>query len=119
MNLAIVTIANRGDLSNERLHLKVKADTGLGSYVALATVYSSPTTFTAMPKALFWFPAKPVKAGDNIVLYTKAGSAKSELQADGTTNHFFYWGKAAPLFNASEDCCVVLELNSWEASPFK
>jgi hypothetical protein len=119
MKLSLIRIANRGEISNERLHWKVIADTGLGNYVALATVYSSPTTFTAMPKSLFWFPSKPVKAGDNIVLYTKAGSAKSEPQADGTTNHFFFWGKATPLFAANEDCCVTLELNSWEASPLK
>jgi hypothetical protein len=119
MKLTIVNILNRGVQKDERLHLKATADANLNFFMVLATAYSSPTAIVTTPKHVFWFPSKPIKAGDTIILYSRPGVATETKNTDGTTSHFFFWGKGSAIWVKTGDCAVVLELNSWKTSPYQ
>jgi hypothetical protein len=119
MKLAIVRIADRSVPNKERLHLKALSDTNLSFFAVLATVYSSPTAISTLPRYVFWFKSKPVKAGDNIILCTAEGTPSEEKNADGTTTYFFYWGLKNTIWNKTGECAVIFEINSWQTSPYE
>lgn len=111
--LKINTIADRGDAANERVHLEVIRDCDLGSYIVMATVEVSPGRVYAGFRPAYWFTAKPVKTGDHIIVYTKAGKDSTEPRPDGHLNHFYYWGVVTPMF-AGLGRVVLGELNAWQ-----
>ena len=117
MRLRIVSIADRGIAQNERLHLSVLADTNLVNYVVLDTIKISSTAISTSPKHVFWLPSYPVKPGDNVVIYTRAGVQNNLRRRDGGADHFFFWGLDRAVWGDSNACAVVLELNDWATSP--
>ena len=119
MKLSIVNIADRGVTEQERLFLRVLNDTNLTYYVVLATSYNSATSISAGWKGAYWFDPRPVKSGDSVILYSKAGEAKNIKNKDGTTTHFLYWGAKTPLWNVTGKCAVVMEVSGWVTSPFE
>lgn len=119
MKIQIIQIADRGIPHKERLHLSVLAETNLHFFVVLKTSYEPTATgVLRIPTNTYWFGARPVKAGDQIVLYTSGGTDQSHLRSDGHTDHFLYWGAANTLWNSPPDCAVVLEIAEWATSPF-
>jgi len=118
MKLAIVRIADRGSL-DERLHLRVLADTNLSYYVVLNTTYLDPGRVDAGAKGAYWFAPTPVKAGDTVVLCSRSGAQGQTKNADGTTNYFFFWGFPQPVWNSTGKCVVVMEMNTWQTSPYE
>ncbi len=118
MKLQIVRIVDRGIANKERIQLTVLADTNLNYYVVFDTAYNTPNSISRFPKHVFWFPSLAVKAGDQVVLYTGFGQQKSE-PALGRTNHLFYWEQKNTLFNKTGDCAVLLEITSWQTSPYE
>ncbi len=118
MKLTIVNIVDRGR-PEERLHLTATADTNLSFYVVFATAYLSPTSIATTPKFVFWFTNKPVKAGDIIVIYSRAGVASERKNPDGTTSCFYYWGKPTSIWANTGDCAVLLELANWQTTPYQ
>lgn len=119
MKIEIVQIADRGKANMERLHLKVLADTDLLYYVIFDISYITPDSISNIPRHVFWFPPFPVKAGDQVILYTGFGNQKSEPFLIGKHNHFFYWGQNVTLWNKIGDCAVLLEVSSWQTSKYE
>lgn len=119
MKVEIVRIVDRGIANKERLHMKVLADTNLTYYAIFSTEYATPTSVSSRPKLAFWFADMPVKAGDQVVLYTGSGQQKSERNSSGFTNHFFYWGQQITLWNKRGDCAVLLEISSWQTTVYE
>jgi len=116
MKLEIVRITDRGVANQERLHLTVLADATLSYYVVLKSTLLGPESVKNSNLLSFWFPATPVKAGDQVILYTKNGTNSSEKSPSGYTNHFFYWGVPNTLWNSPDDCAVLIEANEWRTS---
>lgn len=116
MRLEIIKIVDRGVDTKELVWLKVLADTDLVNYIIFDTEYLEPNAISEVPKNTYWFQSKYVKAGDYIILYTGIGIPSESKNADGSTNHFLYWGNNATIWNKKTDCAVLFEINSWQTS---
>lgn len=113
MTMKISSFANAGDLSRERLVLRVVADIDIGAYAVLCSRVFKGEVPTAGRNTAYWFPDQQVKAGDRVVLYTKSGvDSKKPIEGHGTA-HFFYWGLTNPLWAASVNTAVLLRVATW------
>jgi hypothetical protein len=110
------SIGSRGDVHNERLLFEVTQDANLGYYVLIATRETSSGRVYAGSRAAYWFEAREVKAGDNVIVYTRAGQDTTQRGPDGRLNHFYYWGLTHPLFSDSSARVVIAELSTWETA---
>ena len=116
MNLRIVRIADRGVPNQERLHLKASSKTDLCFFVVFDTVRTAPDKVSVKPKNVHWFSSKVIDVGDSVVLYTGSGTPNETRNPDGSKNHFFYWGLSSTIWNASESCAILLEIQNWETT---
>jgi hypothetical protein len=114
MKVRIEKITENGDLSRERLVLRVLRDTDVGKFVIFQARFDEDGPTTGVDE-VFWFPDKPLHAGDLIVLYTKAGIQSEKIIAGGATTHFFYWGRSETLWDSPDHGAVVVEANDWAA----
>ena len=114
MNINIVRLVEPGIPNNERLCLRVISNDNLGKYVVYDTVELDTNVFYNKPKNTYWFPNIAVRAGDNIILYTKTGTNNSVLNTEGGTNYFFYWGLPNTIWNAANSGVALLQLESWQ-----
>lgn len=119
MKLQIMQIVDRGVPNKERLWVRVLADTNLHFYIVFDTVYLSPSGISSSQKHAFWFPSKSVKAGDNIILCTGSGVQSQAPNANGGTDHFFYWGLSNTIWNKIGDCAVLFEVNTWVTTKYE
>jgi hypothetical protein len=120
MKLEIVGILERGVSGKERLHLRALADTTLSFFVVFATEYT-PTRdgLNRFPTAVYWFPPKPVKAGDHVVLLTGMGADSERKNDDGTTSYFFYWNRPTAVWNQTGKCATLFEMSNWMTSRYE
>ena len=112
MKIQIIGIYDRGSLSNERLHLRALADLDLSFYAILDTFYTSDATIQNGTKNCYWFPAKSIKAGENVVLYTRSGSESREVKTDGIY-HFVFRGLTSAIYTKPINSSVVFEIMNW------
>ena len=119
VKVQIVHIHDRGVANNERIQLRVLAETNLSFYLVFTTFYTSAKAISNNPKNVYWFPSTYVKPGDQVVLYSGLGQNRSVRAPDGTTNHFFYWGQKNTLWNSYGDCAVLFEVESWQTTPLE
>jgi len=137
MSLQIVGIFDRGVANQERLYLRVLANTNLHFFVVLDTVYiptqpvlpflpppplappwGQPQQISRLPRHTYWFATREVKAGDHIILYTGPGAETQSRNADGTTNHFLRWGLRETIWNSPESCAVLMEISMWQTTAY-
>ena len=116
MNLNIVTIADRGIANQERLHIVALVDSDLSYYSVLLSIRNIMGRVSTGFRAAYWFGPRPVKAGDNIILYSGIGKDTSEVRADGGRNHFYYWGLKNTVWGPLTSCAVLLEVRNWQTS---
>jgi hypothetical protein len=116
MNLSIVDILHRGNPDKERLWIAVLAGDNLNYYAVFDTEYQDGG-IAAMPKRAYWFTDHPVRPGDRVYLYTKAGNDFVKPRADGSSSHFFYWGLRRPLWADEKNCAVLVNIRDWQTSP--
>lgn len=119
MKLKIVKILDRASPNQERLWLKVLQDTDMKFFIVFDTTYTAPNAISNIQRHAYWFPSKAVRAGDNVVLYTRKGSNSSQPNPDGTTNHFFYWDSDKTIWNNTGDCAVLFEVSDWVTSAYE
>ncbi|HEY2330040.1 MAG TPA: hypothetical protein VGI63_09545 [Verrucomicrobiae bacterium] len=112
MKIQIIGIYDRGNLSNERLHLRALADIDLTFYAILDTFYTGDASIQAGQKTCYWFASRKILAGENIVLYTRGGTESKEVKADGTY-HFVFRGLASALYTKPINSSVVFEIMNW------
>jgi hypothetical protein len=118
MKIKVLRIADKGVPDLERLHLSVLADANLVNYAVFDTVkLTNGTAIQSIPKHTYWFLSYPVKAGDDVVLYTRPGVQSKAVRGGGGTTHFFFWGMTHTLWDAPDACAVVLEVVDWATSP--
>ncbi|TDY16939.1 hypothetical protein B0G81_8084 [Paraburkholderia sp. BL6665CI2N2] len=113
MKAQIKSFADPGVLPKERVVISVTADHDIGKYLLLCSGKSKDGGPMAGKKDAFWFPDKPIKVGDRVVLYTKKGVRSEKKLDDGTTVHFFYWGLDAPLWNDDKNIAVLVQSAEW------
>jgi hypothetical protein len=115
MRIKITSIADRADLTKERIVMKVLSDTNIGDYAVFDAEYRHGTVTTGV-RDVFWFPDKDVSSGDIVVLYTKrAKQSEKILKASRKTAHFFYWGSTKPKWETERTVPVLMSISEWEA----
>jgi hypothetical protein len=115
MKLEILSFADAGDISKERLVLKARADIDVGEYAVLRSMTgASGSKPTSGRKAAYWFPDVEVKAGDLVILYTKTGTRSTKALESGSTAYYFYWKKDGPQWGDGEYGAVLLEVADWQ-----
>jgi len=119
MELKIISVGDKGDLQNERIGLQAIKDCEIKFYQLFRTEFLESGGFYNRSTAAFWFAPKNIKAGDKVVVYTRTGVDKSEVKADGTTVHFFYWGLNQAIFTDNKHGVVLAEMVNWEISKGK
>ncbi|MCX6995686.1 MAG: hypothetical protein NTV49_01030 [Kiritimatiellaeota bacterium] len=119
MKLKIVKIVDRASPDNERLWLKVLQDADMKFYVVFDTTYTGTNAISNLQRHAYWFPSKAVRAGDNVVLYTRKGTNSTQPNSDGTHSHFFYWDMDKTVWNNQGDCAVLFEVVDWTTSAYE
>lgn len=113
MNLEFSSIADAGNLNDERIALKATASFDLTRYAIFACGSTTDGKVAGgnIPSA-FWFWSKNVSPGDFIVVYSKNGQTSEKKNNDGTTSHFFYWGLSSPIWVPGRTP-VIVETSTW------
>lgn len=123
MKVTWVGIYDRGNLANERVHFRANVDIQLNYFVVLDTILLQQPAFLvegriqSANRNCYWFGQFEVKAGQNVVLYTRLGSQSTETRTDGQVYHFFFRGLPQPLYQLPLSCAVVMEINNWQTTP--
>ena len=116
MKVELVEIADRGVLDKERVRLRVLEDANMTNYAIFDSRYSSPSSIQNGQKACYWCPPTMVKAGANVVIYTRAGNPNTETAPDGTISHFMFRNQPSPLYSDPASCAVLFEILHWQTS---
>jgi hypothetical protein len=95
--------------------LRVTSAADIGEFLLLRSAADEGEVTTTITQ-VFWFPDRPVRSGDLVVLYTKSGAEKQRTNKNGSTSHFFYWGNPAPLWDKSEHVAVIAHLDEWNST---
>ena len=112
MRVQIRYVADPGDLSRERLVMRVLRGVDIGSFMLVRTGFEGDGVNTSVTNA-YWFPDKRLQAGDLVVVYSKAGGDTEKPLDDGHKAHFFYWGQKSPLWDDEEFAPVLLYAPQW------
>lgn len=112
MNIEISSFADAGDHEKERVVMKALSDLDIGWYALF-----SSNLWDGMPtsglETAYWFPDDHVKTGDLVVLYTKDGVSSKKERNDGSTAHFYYWGRRDSVWGSSEKTAVIVRIAEW------
>ena len=114
MKLAITDVKDAGDLSKERIVMKVVSATDIGRF-AIFEAGTQDNTITTGVVDIFWFPNAEVDSGDFVVLYTKSGSEKTKGISGGRNTHFFYWGADKAKWESRDVAPVLVYTSDWQA----
>lgn len=112
MRIAILSIADKGNLEKERLVLRVRATADVGDYILIQTGFQQDGV-TIDTHHTYWFPYKKVEAGDLLVIYTKEGRENQRALENGKNVHFFYWGLPEPIWATKDRAPVLLYAPVW------
>lgn len=112
MKLEISSFADVGDASKERLIIKALSDIDIGGYAVLCSNTSEKGVPTSGQKIAYWFPDGPIKSGDLVILYTKAGKTSVKNLSGQRIAHFYYLGLNSAIWN-KETVAVVLRIADW------
>ncbi|MEN2473586.1 hypothetical protein [Burkholderia sp. GS2Y] len=115
MKIALKSFADVGIEAKERIVMRVDSDHDIGKYVLLCTAKGSEGKPTWGKKEAYWFPDKPLKAGDQVVLYSKAGTRSEKKLDDGSTVHFFYWGLSGTRWGDGKNMAVLVQGEDWHS----
>lgn len=116
MKLMIKSYGDIGNLNDERIGMRVLEDCNLKFFAVYHTSVNEKG-FYNRPKHVFWFYPKDVKAGDEVVLYTRKG-ADNTIDKDDHQVHFIYWGLDQSIANKG-DCVVLSEIKDWMIEKFQ
>src|SRR5258706_12478213 len=99
MQLICRGIYDRGNFALEGIHFRALVDIDLRFYAVFDTKLIDTNRLFVGNRTCYWFASQPLKAGDNIVFYTRAGSPSVEKRSDGTIFNFVSTGLTQPLYS--------------------
>ena len=105
-------VSGRGDLSRERLVMRVRQDVDIGDFMLVRTGFEDDEVTTDVSNA-FWFPYKRLRGGDMVVVYSKRGTDKQKQLDDGHKAYFFYWHQDSSLWDDEHVAPVLLYAPQW------
>lgn len=112
MKVQIRSVEDRGDITHERLVLRVRRDVEIGDFMLLRTAFAEGHPTTRVENTL-WFPDMSMSAGDIVVVYSKSGSIKQKKISGDRTAHFFYWHQDSTLWDDDNFAPVLLYAPEW------
>jgi hypothetical protein len=107
-NIEIVSVADSGNLDNERVVLRARNACNLANYLVLDSTYVEGGGASELNRHVYWFPIWSVETGDYIILYSKRGRNRTFVDADGDKIHVFYWGLGRTVWNEDGDAITLL-----------
>ncbi|MBK7310349.1 MAG: hypothetical protein IPI93_06045 [Sphingobacteriaceae bacterium] len=114
MGLQILLSTDKVDLAKEYLALKALKNLNTSRYVVMDTTFDEEGDVANLGRHAYKFPAKEIKEGDFVVLYTRAKPNNWPLEKphdNGTiTTHYFYWERGATVWNQGGDRCTVMKI---------
>ena len=113
MKAVCVGIYDRGSIEKERVHFRVLDNIDLVFFAVYDTKSVGVDRVEAGHKSCFWFSSKQIKAGENIVLYTRVGNPSSENRAECSVFHFFFRSLVQPIYTNQETRAVLFEINNY------
>ena len=114
MEVRISSIADKGDLANERIGFNILKNCELKYYIVFKTKKTN-NGFANISSNSFWFLPNQVNEGDKVVLYTKSGNNSIKENENGSKTYFFYWGLDSPLFKNKNDRIVLINAKSYKS----
>ena len=119
MELEIHSVADKGDLENERLWVQVTADVlNLMYFAAADTTYPDDAKVSNELRHVYRFPPSwSTKKGDWICLYTKPGTNSKDTNDQNTTTHTFYWNLGRTIWNKGWDQAVLFKFTTRTTKP--
>ncbi|WP_343658864.1 hypothetical protein [Chryseobacterium sp.] len=116
MKLKIKKVIDFGTHDSERVWLEVTENCNLDRYVITDTTYVGEKISNKV-RHVHWFGPKPVKSGDEVILYTKKGKESTESINEGkNTRYFLFWGLDSYVWNNSGDAAILFEINTWKTT---
>ncbi|MEJ6399363.1 hypothetical protein [Yoonia sp. 208BN28-4] len=116
MKIELRSIIGAGNLSIERVTLRIVADLDIGDYMLAQSFMFDEQPSTNLQNC-FWFPFKEVSKGDLIVLYSKEGTQREKPLSTGANAHFFYLDLKQPIWDDSDMGAVIIETPDWVSKP--
>ncbi len=113
MKVQIQYVADKGNLSRERLVMRVRKEVDIGDFILIRTGFEDDEVTTEVSNA-FWFPYQQLRAGDLVVVYSKKGRSRIG-PIDGAKAYFFYWGQESPLWDNEDVAPVLLYAPEWNS----
>ncbi len=114
MKIEITNVIDNGTHDSERVVLSVLQDTDLKYYIIRDTTYTDDEHVSNKWQHVHKFGEQPVKAGDEVILYTKKG--KKEIKNHGNNNkqYTYYWGMDSSIWNNDGDAAVLYQIYKWK-----
>lgn len=109
MKLKILSVHGHGKFNEEYVLLNAMADCNLTDYILADTTYIAPQTISNKSRNMHWFLGLPLKAGENVIFYTRPG-VYSRTVNEGMTFHHVYWGLKAAVWNNTGDYAHLFEI---------
>lgn len=103
MELKILKLADKGDLQNERVILKVVSDCNLGWYIVMDNTYNDDGTLSNLWRHSCILPSVVAKEGDFVWLYTKKGNYNKRGNDSNTSTFEVFWGLDCSIWNKERD----------------
>lgn len=116
MKLKIFRIDNKGGPEDEAVWLEVLADCNLAGHLLADTTFDD-THRTNLVRHTYWFPDRPAKKGDRIVLYTKVGVNGSGQSTQGKPLHRLFWNLDQSVWNNEGDTATLIEIGASAVFP--
>ena len=110
--MQIQSVADSGDLSRERLVMRVRQDVDIGDFVLIRTGFEHDEVTTDASNVI-WFPYQRLRAGDLVVVYSKRGTDGWKQLDNGHRECRFYWHQDSPLWNDDHVAPVLLYAPQW------
>jgi hypothetical protein len=115
MIFEITEIANAGDIDQERVVIKALQAGDIGRFAVFRNRAGADSGMqSGNISNAYWFQDRNLKAGDLVVLYTKAGTRSEKASNAGSTSYFFYWGLKQAIWADRSFRAALVNTSTWQ-----
>lgn len=107
MEIEILAVYDKTDLSHERIVLLAKEDCNLWPYILFNTAPD-------FDRYSFIFPNSEINKGDTVTVYSKEGSQQTQKNPNSTKNHIFYWGMKNSIWKNPSDKVMLVKVTDYK-----
>ena len=102
MDISVIEVLDRMDITHERIVLLVNEDCNLWPYI----LFNNETESDAK-RFSFIFPNEDVEKGDYITVYSKKGVHTIQSITNGRKNHIFFWNSEHSIWSNNRKALLV------------